>query len=69
MDVRSSDKGRLHRCIIQESTKRMTEINVRHEFENVWSYLHCPECTEPIAEPKQIRCHKCKVLFDWEDEE
>ena len=47
----------------------MIEINVRHEFDNVWSYLHCPECTQPIKKIGQIRCEKCKVLFDWEDEE
>ena len=46
----------------------MTEINVRHELDNVWSYLHCPECKEPIQTPKQVRCHNCKVLFDWEED-
>ena len=57
----------------------MTEINVRHEFENVWSYLHCPDCSTPIRHGedtpftrkwgKQTRCSNCKVLFDWEDDE
>ena len=55
------------REILQRHLSLMNDKEVK-KLVTMWTQVYCPQCTEPIVKEMQIRCHNCKVLFDWDDE-
>ena len=70
MHIRKNGSPHLTEKENRETLQRHLSLLSAKQVEKLvtmWSKVYCPQCTEPIVEEMQIRCHNCKVLFDWED--